>query len=291
MRPFVAALPMYDWPELGSSVDADWTKLRARLRASGIDAPESLARRNADLPPVSGGIRDGSGRLIARDPATLPPDEFDLAVLWRHPDLLVAQTCWGLLKAGLAAHVEVVGQPSYAGIEGGKGMLYSSAILMRPQPAGANRPAVSCNAKRERRRRKDVPAPADGKPLIPLGLIGGRRLAFNDSLSMSGILAFSRDLEALGAGIGIFGARIETGSHRASIVAVAEDRADVCAVDCRAWCIAQRHEPAANAVEVVGWTGLRKGLPMIASKYRAPAVLKELRAILSSCEMLGDQPA
>jgi len=275
MSPFIAALPMYDWPELRSSVDADWGKLRARLLAAGIDAPAGLARRNADLPPVPGGIREASGRVIAPDPAMLPPDELDVATLWRHPALLLAQTCWGPLEEGLEAHVEVVGQPSYAGIEGGQGTLYSSAILMRrPGRASENNAGQPGDG-------GDVPAPADGKPLIPLGLLRGKRLAFNGSDSMSGIIALSRDLEALGESIAIFGGPIETGSHRASIAAVAEGRADVCAVDCRSWHSAQRHEPAAAAIRVAGWTGLRKGLPMIASRHLAPAVLKEVRAVMT----------
>ena len=63
---------------------------------------------------------------------------------------------------------------------------------------------------------------------------------------MSGIIAPTRDLEALGESLDIFSERIETGAHRASIVAVAEGRADVCAIDCRSWHMAKRHEPRAN---------------------------------------------
>ena len=99
MTQFVAALPMYDWPERRAEVDAEWAALRDRLRAHGVDAPERLVRRNADLPPVPGGIRDADGAVIAPDPATLAPDEFDLATLWRHPALLLAQTCWGPMQA------------------------------------------------------------------------------------------------------------------------------------------------------------------------------------------------
>ena len=68
------------------------------------------------------------GNVIAPDPATLPPDEFDFQTLWRHPNLLLCQTCWGPMELGLAEHVQVVGQPSYNGFEGGQGQLYSSAI-------------------------------------------------------------------------------------------------------------------------------------------------------------------
>ncbi len=131
MTAFVAALPMYDWPEIRAETDALWAGLRDRLRAAGVEAPETLARRNADLPAVPGGIRDATGVVIAADPATLPPDDLDFAALWRHPRLLLSQTCWGPMEMGLAPFVEVVGQPSYDAFEGGEGPLYSSAIVMR----------------------------------------------------------------------------------------------------------------------------------------------------------------
>ena len=113
-EPYIAALPMYDWPEVRDSVDALWGQIRDLLRAKGIAAPEHLTRRNGDMPGVD-----------------LPPDEFDLATLWRHPNLLLAQTCWGPMEAGLAFHARVVGQDDYTGVEGGEGEFYSSAIVMR----------------------------------------------------------------------------------------------------------------------------------------------------------------
>jgi hypothetical protein len=131
MSPFIAALPMYDWPETRAAVDGEWARLRDALREGAIDAPERLARRNGDLAPVPGGIHDGSGRMIAPDPATLPPNELDPHVLWRHPGLLFAQTCWGPMGLGLAEHVRVIGQPDYSAFEGGEGELYSSAIVVR----------------------------------------------------------------------------------------------------------------------------------------------------------------
>ncbi len=263
MTTSVVALPMYDWPEARAAVDAEWAALRDRLRAVGVDAPAQLARRNRDLPAVPGGIRDGEGRVVAPDPATLPPDEFDIGVLWRHPGLLVAQTCWGPMEAGLDPHVAVVGQPSYDGIEGGQGILYSSAILMRRSGRGPE------------------PAPADGKAVLPLDRLRGARLAYNGADSMSGILALTRDLEAAGVGLDIFAARVETGAHRASILAVAEGQADVCAVDCRSWRLAQRFESRASGVEAVGWTARRKGLPFITSRNTPPDVAARLRAALA----------
>lgn len=258
-----AALPMYDWPEARAETDAEWRSLRSRLLAHGLDAPETIVRRNAELPAVPGGVRNATGGVIAPDPATLPPDELDYRTLWRHPGLLLAQTCWGPMEQGLAQDVVVIGQPRYDGIEGGEGELYSSAILMR---RGAGAP---------------VGAPADGRADLPLDLLRNRRFAYNSTDSMSGMIALARDLEVLGESLAIFSERIETSAHRASIAAVAGGRADVCAVDCRSWRLAKLHEPRAADVEAVGWTARRKGLPYITSRHTPPGLVAGLRAALA----------
>lgn len=244
----VAALPMYDWPERRAEVDAQWSLLRGILRTEGFDAPDHLTRRNADLPAVPGGIRDAAGNIIAPDPATLPPDELDLPTLWRHPALLLAQTCWGPMELGLQPHVRLVGQDDYSGTEGGKEAFYSSPIVMRRGEGVA------------------IAAPPDGKPHLPLDTIRQKRLAFNSPDSMSGYLSLKRDLEALGETLGLFISHSETGGHRKSIKAVATGRADVAAIDCKSWELAQRYDEAASALVVVGWTGRRKGLPFISSR-------------------------
>ncbi len=258
----IAAFPMYDWPEARASVDAQWCELRARLADAGIDAPRELIRRNADLPPVAGGIRDASGTEIAPDPASLTPGGLDLQALWKHPDLLLSQTCWGPMENGLEKHVLVVGQPRYDDVEGGRGVLYSSAILMR------------------RSVRNAVAAPADGRAMLPLDLLRGSSFAYNGTDSMSGLIALMRDLEAMGEGPAIFSSLLETGSHRASVIAVAEGRADACAVDSRSWQLARTWEPRSREVEVVGWTALRKGLPFITSKLTPPETVERLRSVL-----------
>jgi ABC-type phosphate/phosphonate transport system substrate-binding protein len=259
MSEFVAALPMYDWPEVSGEVDAQWARLRDAFRQKGIDAPETIARVNGDLPPVPGGIRDTAGKLIAPDPATLPPDELDFHGLWLHPALLFAQTCWGPMEFGLSKHVQVVGQPSYDAFEGGLGELYSSAIVMRAGEAPS------------------VRSPDDGSALVPLDLLRGKRFTFNNPDSMSGFIGLTRDLEALGESLDIFAARSESGGHRASIVAIAEGRADVAAIDCESWALAQRFEPAARKVAVVGWTGRRKGLPFITARTTPETIVAALR--------------
>ncbi|CAN7382940.1 PhnD/SsuA/transferrin family substrate-binding protein [Phyllobacterium sp. LjRoot231] len=250
----VAALPMYDWSERRAEVDAQWMVLRDILRSNGLDAPDFLVRRNADLPVVPGGIKDAAGNVIAPDPAVLPPDELDRPTLWCHPDLLFAQTCWGPLELGLQAHVHVVGQDDYSGVDGGDGELYSSALVMR---RGAGMP---------------VEAPLGGEARLPVEVMRQKRFAFNSHDSMSGYLALQRDLEAQGETLDLFVSHTETGGHRHSIEAIASGRADIAAIDCKSWELAQRYDEAASALVVVGWTGKRKGLPFI-SAFELPAHL------------------
>ncbi|KAI1749266.1 ABC-type phosphate/phosphonate transport system, periplasmic component [Xylaria castorea] len=258
MSGFIAALPMYDWPEHRTEVDKQWANLRDRLRASGVDAPDFLVRCNADIPSVPGGIHDSEGNVVAPDPATLPPDELDLPTLWRHPSLLFSQTCFGPMELGLARHVEIVGQQDYSDVEGGSAEFYSSAVV-----AKRNTPA-------------DAPAPLDGKPDLPLKDLRGKRLAYNSTDSMSGLLSLERDLASLNTDLSIFPERLESGGHRNSVIAVAEEGADVAAVDCYTWQLAQRFEPAAAGLAVVGWTARRRGLPFIASRHVAPSIIQLL---------------
>lgn len=262
MTEFIAALPMYDWPEMRAETDAQWAAFRDRLRKSDIDAPRHLVRRNGDMPAVPGGIRGADGMVIAPDPATLPPDELDLATLWRHPKLLLGQTCWGPMKATrLADHVHVVSQPDYSDMPGGLGTSYSSAIVARGTGPG-------------------VLPPQDGRAHLPLDQIARGRLAFNERHSLSGFIALSEDLSNAGAKLLDTDRLVETSGHRNSIRAVADGRADLAAIDCRSWALAQRFEPAAAGLTVVGWTRRRLGLPYIASRSFDQNILDALREAL-----------
>jgi ABC-type phosphate/phosphonate transport system substrate-binding protein len=271
MSDFIAALPMYDWPEYRAEVDGQWADLRHRLRAVGVNAPERLVRRNADMPAVPGGIRDGEGNVIAPDPASLPLDELDLPTLWRHPSLLFAQTCCGPMELGLARYVQVVGQQGYFGVEGGAADFYSSAIVAR------------------RVDHDDVPPSSDGKPSLPLEELRGKRLAYNSTDSMSGVLGLERDLASMNENLDIFSERLESGGHRLSIMAITEGRADVAAIDCFTWQLAKRFESAAMAISVVGWTARRKGLPFIASRHISPEIIRSIMVELKK-SALGQSP-
>lgn len=233
MSDWIAALPMYDWLECRDETDAHWRRLRDALRGRGVNAPEALSRGD------------------------------ELQALWRNPRLLLAQTCWGPMEAGLARHVRVVGQPDYSAYEGGAGPHYSSVIVMRKGMAG-----------------RDVAAPGDGRALLPLDGMRGTRLAYNETLSRSGFLALIQDLREAGETIEIFSEKRETGGHRASLEAVRDGRADVCAVDCRSWALAQRFVPGLDGLRIAGWTARRLGLPYVTSPETDAETLASLRSVL-----------
>ena len=257
----IAALPMYDWPEVRHETDEDWHNLRAQFVNSGIPVCERLVRKNADMPPVPGGIRSPDGTLVAPDPARLPPDEFDVHTLWRHPGLVFAQTCWGPLEQGLADHVRVVGQPDYSAFQGGDGIYYRSAILMRRNGHDG-----------------DVNVPEHSGPSFDAAMLRNRRFTYNGSDSMSGLLALRRDLVALGALKGeadfpdFWSETSISGAHRQSVINLAEGKADVAAIDCRTLDLCRRFEPALKDLRIAGWTARRKGLPYITSRTAGYAI-------------------
>jgi hypothetical protein len=76
----LATLPMYDWPERRAQVNAEYAALRVLVP----ELPADLSR---------------------------PETEQDLDRIWRDPSLVLGQTCWGPMQAGLAAHVQVLAQP------------------------------------------------------------------------------------------------------------------------------------------------------------------------------------
>jgi len=96
----IAALPMYDRPELRTATDALWSALRDALRVRGFDAPDALTR------------------------------DRDLWEIWQDPDLLLAQTCGLPFRARLHGQVRIVATPDY-GLPGCPPGHYCSVILAR----------------------------------------------------------------------------------------------------------------------------------------------------------------
>lgn len=96
----IAALPMYDRPEIGPAIDRFWALIRDRLRAAGLPAPAALTR----------GV--------------------PLWDIWQAPDLVLAQTCGLPYRARLHGRVTLVGTPDY-GVEGCAPGFYRSVMVVR----------------------------------------------------------------------------------------------------------------------------------------------------------------
>ncbi len=103
----IAALPMYDFPELVPAHDALWSALRERLAARGVPAPPGLTRSLGHL------------------------------ATWGHPRLLLGQACEYPLAKHFRGAVRLVATPCYAA-PGCLGASYRSAIVVRRDDPAAN---------------------------------------------------------------------------------------------------------------------------------------------------------
>jgi len=107
----IAALPMYDRPEIAEATDALWRGVRDGLRARGIAAPQALTR----------GV--------------------DLWAIWQAPDLVFAQTCGLPYRARLHDRVTLIGAPVHA--EGPTGFYHS--VIIAADQALPPRPRLAVN--------------------------------------------------------------------------------------------------------------------------------------------------
>lgn len=104
----IAALPMYDFPELRDAHDAFWSALSRRLIEAGVE----------ETPP----------RL------TRHMDHFDT---WRHPSLLFGQGCEYPLAEYFAESIRLVATPRYTA-PGCDGTTYRSAIVVHAESPAAS---------------------------------------------------------------------------------------------------------------------------------------------------------
>jgi ABC-type phosphate/phosphonate transport system substrate-binding protein len=98
----IAALPMYDFPELRWATDALWAAIAARVPG----APTYLERAR------------------------------QLQDIWTDPDLLLAQTCGYPFVTSLSGKVALVATPRYRA-QGCEGFLYRSALVVRVEDGAA----------------------------------------------------------------------------------------------------------------------------------------------------------
>ncbi len=142
------------------------------------------------------GMRD---RL--RDAGVAAPDRLtdsipDLLAHWLSPDLILSQTCSLPYRTRLREHVTLVGTPDYR-VPGCPPGYYRSLVIARHNDTREN-----------------------------LNAFKRARFAYNDPLSQSGWAAVALEIPWV-----LHCPHLCTGSHRASAMAVADDRADFASVD------------------------------------------------------------
>lgn len=215
---YIATLPMYDWPEARGELIDFWNIIAKNLKDFDIEA-----------------------ELLF--PQTIEETQLH----WRAPNLIFSQTCWGPLKNGWNAHLDVLAQPDYSRYLGGRKAFYRSAIVARNDNPFS-----------------EITVPNSPKADFCKDMVSSGSFAFNERNSLSGFIALEEDFgEDISAA---FSNLIESGSHRDSIKLVSNGDVDFAAIDCRSWTMALEHEPAAKNLKTVGWTSERLGLPYVCNK-------------------------
>lgn len=217
----IAVLPMYDFPWTAAANDALWASISTRLAEAGVQSPTRLTR---------GG---------------------DLAALWRHPQLILGQTCGYPYVTGLKDAVTLIATPEY-GFPGCEGASHRSFIIR-----GARDP------RRE------------------LGEFRGATAALNAHDSNTGMNLFRAAIASVAGGAPFFRAIVVTGSHEASVEAVAEGRADLASIDCVSFALLRRGRPELiERVAIVAESPLSPGLPFIASVRLGRSTIDAVREAL-----------
>lgn len=175
----------------------------------------------------------------------------DQKALWRDPSLFLSQTCGFPLMTQLEGVVRVVATPCYAA-EGCSGPFYSSALVIR------------CD-----------------DPAEKLEDLRGRRVAYNSKDSQSGHNVLLSAVAPFAVGGVFFGGTLETGSHGASMAAVAAGRADLAAIDCVTFALHRKHRPeAVAALRVLQFGPATPGLPYVTAAARSEDEVLRLREAL-----------
>lgn len=193
------------------------------------DLPELRATTDAWWRGLAGHLRAAG---VPDVPARLQRDPAPAAT---EPDLLLTQICGYPLTHALAGRVQLLGTPCYAA-PGCAGAMYSSALVVAARSAAAT-----------------------------LADLRGGVCAINARDSHSGCNVLRGMLAPLAGGRPFFARVRETGSHQASLAAVAAGEADICAVDAVTHALLQRHAPRRLAgTRVLAFSPPAPGLPLVA---------------------------
>jgi ABC-type phosphate/phosphonate transport system substrate-binding protein len=233
----------------------------AKMRAMSIDRIAALPMY--DLPHVAAAHaalwHALASHLQAAGVEAVPEEltrDLTCAATWRHPRLLLGQACEYPLAKSYAADVQLVATPRYHA-PGCAGSHYRSAIVVRAADAASS-----------------------------LADLRQRRCVINEPDSNSGMNLLRAAIAPLAGGAPFFASVAVSGSHWNSARAVAEDRADVAAIDCVSYAHLQRGDPALIArLRVLGWTGSSPSLPYITARATDAKTLQALRDALAAASL------
>lgn len=176
--------------------------------------------------------------------------------LWTDPGLLLSQCCGADLVGRYAGELALVATPRYSapGCEGGR---YSSVIIV-----GASSRATGIDDLR------------------------GAVCAINGPESHSGMNALRALVAPLNRGGRFFSRIIVTGSHPASVAAVAGGEAEVASIDCVTYALLARHRPAAlEGTRALCNSDSAPGLPFVTRSGSSAARIEVLqRALVDAFE-------
>lgn len=204
------------------------------------DRPENAAAHDTLWALIRDGLRV---RGIAA-PDTLDRNSPHLEG-WARPDLVLGQICNMPYRALFRDRVTLVGAADY-GVPHAPPGHYHSVLIVRDND------------------RAETPLDC-----------AGYRLAFNDALSQSGWGAPSDWARANGLRLN---PTLVTGSHAASVQAVATGRADLAGIDAVTFRNLRRWDPAARAVRVIGITHPTPGMTFITAPGNDPTVFRAVIA-------------
>lgn len=190
-------------------------------------------------------------RMVKPACRIVEPDE-ELHGFWRRPNVLISQTCGYPLMHGLHEQVQLIATPRFDA-PGCEGAHYSSVLVTR----------------------------ADAQ-FDTLAACRGKRAAYNQDDSNSGMNVFRHAVAPFSRAGGFFSAALRTGSHLGSLRAVAENHADVAAIDCVTFAFVCDEMPElARQVRQIGVTAAAPGLPLIASDTVPVQTVEALREALN----------
>jgi ABC-type phosphate/phosphonate transport system substrate-binding protein len=210
------------------------------------DGPGTALANDAIWTAIAAGLRK---RGVAA-PQSLTRNG-DLSALWRSQSLVFGQTCGYPYVKDLRDSVALIATPEYD-FPGCEGTSHRSFLVRR-----ASDPRLSLDAFR------------------------GGVAALNGWDSNTGMNLFRATIAPLAAGRAFFGSVVTTGSHRASLEAIAEGRADLAAIDCVSFGLMKRVNPDPTLrVAIVAESPMSPGLPFIASASLPQATIASARDAL-----------